>query len=428
MMNAQNHSPFEYGLPEARLALEQQMAVLPMVKYKSGAIVTIENTLNPGRFYVIIKGNARVSRNQGSIQDRKSVILGPGDAFGAVSCLSGRHEIETVQAQSDLKLLVIERDNFDKLVQQNIQFALKISMQFVKSVQMLNTAIFNISLFGRVKHEINRKDTAPRLFRVGEFYQANSMFNQAYYAYRHCVRNYPDSPFSDTAKEAMEQIKSHVTQEKFDYPKEEFKRVYPKDAMLFAESELGKELFFILKGAVKVSRIENNKEVTLALLKSGDICGKISMLVGKPHTTNAVSLEECHTLAVGPMGLETVMKSRPWLLFRLSSKLAEQVWFLNKQIMNRSLSDPLVRLYDMLAVLIEKERVTADTHQFHFGLAELTDMAGYTGHDCDEAVRKLLTENCVSLNEKGEIRVVNITDIIRKNEANWKEPLLRVLE
>jgi CRP-like cAMP-binding protein len=428
MVNAQSHITVGHGLPEAGLASGQQMAALPMVKYKPGAIVTIENTPNPGRFYVIVEGKAQVSRNHGSIQDRKSVMLRPGDAFAAVSCLSGRQEIETVQAQSDLKLLVIERGDFDKLVQQNIQFALKISMQFVKSIQMLNAAIFNISLFGRVKYEMNRKDTAPRLFRVGEFYQANSMYNQAYYAYRHCVQNYPDSPFSDTAKEAMDQIKSYVTQEKFDYPKEEFRRVYPKDAMLFAESESGKELFFILKGAVKVSRIENNKEVTLALLKSGDVCGKISMLVGKPHTTNAVSLEECHTLAVGPMGLETVMKSRPWLLFRLTSKLAEQVWFLNKQIMNRSLSDPLVRLYDMLVVLIEKERVITGTHRFHFGVDELVDMAGYTEHSCDEAVKKLLSENFVSLNDKGEIRVVNIADIIRKNEANWKEPLLRTLE
>ncbi|MDR1231540.1 MAG: cyclic nucleotide-binding domain-containing protein [Spirochaetaceae bacterium] len=404
------------------------MAGLPMVIYKPGAIVTIENTPNLGRFYVIIEGKARVSKNHGSIQDRKSVILGPGDAFAAVSCLSGRNEMETVQAQTDLKLLVIERGNFDKLVQQNIQFAMKISMQFINSIQLLNAAIFNISLFGKAKYEINRKDTAPRLFRVGEFYQAHSMFNQAYYAYCRCVQNYPDSPFSDTAKEAMAQIKSYVTQEKFDHPKEEFRRIYPKDAMLFAESESGKELFFILKGAVKVSRIENNKEVTLALLGSGDICGKISMLVGKPHTTNAVSLEECHTLAVGPMGLETVMKSRPWLLYRLSSKLAEQVWFLNKQIMNHSLSDPLVRLYDMLVVMLEKERVATDTHQFHFGIDELVDMAGYSEHSCDEAVKKLLSENFVSQNEKGEIRIVNIADIIRKNDVYWREPSLRPLE
>jgi CRP-like cAMP-binding protein len=194
--------------------------------------------------------------------------------------------------------------------------------------------------------------------------------------------------------------------------------------MLFAESESGKELFFILKGAVKVSRIEGDKEVTLALLKSGDICGKISMLVGSAHTTNARSMEECHTFAVGPMGLETVMKSRPELLLRLGSKLAEQVWFLNKQIVNRSLGDPLVRLYDMLAVLLEKERISGETYQFHFGIDELIDMVGYTQQDCGAAIKKLLSENLVDLNENEEIRIINTADIFRKNEANWRAPEL----
>jgi CRP-like cAMP-binding protein len=404
------------------------MTFLPTVNYKKGAFVTIENTPNPGRFYIIASGKALVSKNHSSIHDRKSAILVSGDSFGAVACLTGHNELETVQAQSDLKLLVIERSHIDELVRENIKFALKISMQFVTSIQMLNAVISSISLFGKMRHHGHRKDPAPRLYRVGEFYQANGMFNPAYYAYYRCVQNYPNSSFSDTAKQEMAKIKSYVTQEKFDYPKEEFNRVYPKNTMLFAESESGKELFFIVKGAVKVSRIENNKEVTLALLKSGDFCGKISMLVGSSHTTNAMSMEECHTLAIGPLGLETVMKSRPQLLFRLSSKLAEQVWFLNKQILNRSLSDPLARLYDMLAILLEKERVTEETYRFHFGVAELLDMAGYTRQNSDAIVKKLFSENLVVLDENEEIRIVNTSDIIRKKEANWREPVLRLLD
>jgi CRP-like cAMP-binding protein len=399
-----------------------------MANYKTGAFVTLENTPNPSRFYIIAGGKAQVSKNHGSIHHRKSAILIPGDSFAAVACLSGHNEIETVQAQSDLKLLSIERSHFDELVQENTQVALKIIMQFVTSIQMLNAAISSISLFGKTKATVAPKDVAPRLYRVGEFYQINGMFNQAYYAYYRCAQSYPDSPFSDTAKQEMAKIKSYVMQEKFDYSKDEFKRIYPKNTMLFAESEPGKELFFILKGSVKVSRIENNREVTLAVLKAGDVCGKISMLVGSSHTTNAVSLEECHTLAVGPMGLETVMKSRPQLLYRLSSKLAEQVWFLNKQILNRSLYDPLVRLYDMLAVMLEKERVVGESYQFQFGIPELIDLAGYTPESCDSAIKKLFSENFVELNANGKIYVTNTSDVIHRNETNWKDPILRTLD
>jgi CRP-like cAMP-binding protein len=404
------------------------MMPLPMVDYKKGSYITIENAPNPGRFYIIIGGKAQVSKNHSPIQDRKSTILGPGDAFAVVACLSGHNESETVQAQSDMSLLVVDRSQFAELVENNMKTAMKIIMQLVASIRMLNTVISSISLFGKITREVEDKDPAPRLYRVGEFYQSNGMFNQAYYAYYRCVQNYPGFSFSDAAKEEMKKIKPYVTQEKFDYPKEEFKRIYPKNALLFAESEPGKELFFILKGRVKVSRIENNKEVTLALLKAGDVCGKISMLEGLPHATNAMSLEECHTLAVGPVGFETVMKSQPQLLVRLSSILAEQVWFLNKQILNRSLCDPLARLYDMLAVMLEKERVTGETHQFRFGISELVDMAGYTQEACGNAIKKLFSENLVDLDENGEIHIVSSADVIRKNEAYWKEPVLRPLD
>jgi CRP-like cAMP-binding protein len=220
----------------------------------------------------------------------------------------------------------------------------------------------------------------------------------------------------------MEKIKSSVTQEKFDYPKEEFKRTYPKNAMLFAESELGKELFFIVKGKVKVTRIEDNREVTLSIIGTGDICGMLAMFEGLPHSTNAMTLEECETLAVGPMGFETVTKTQPQFLFKMSLILAEQIWFLHKQIENRSLSDPLVRLYDILTVMLEKEGAPiGEPYTFQFGMPEFVEMAGYTPQNFEEVIKKLLSDNIVALDENGTIRVASSSELVRKNEANWKQ-------
>ena len=310
------------------------MQPLLTVSFRKDAYITIENTLNPGRFYIITEGEAQVFKNHDFVRYRKNSILGPGDSFATVACLSGHREIETVQAKTDLKLVVVERSQFIELAQTNTKIAMKIIIQFVSNIRMLNATLSNISLLGKAKREISYEDPAPRLYRVGEFYQSKGMFNHAFYAYLRCTQNYVDSPFSVTAKEEMEKIKSYVTQEKFDYSKEEFKRIYPKNAMLFAESELSKELFFIINGKVKVTRIEDDREITLSIVKAGDICGVLSMLGGQPHTTNAMSIEECETLAVGPMGFETVAKTQPLFLFKISSILAEQIWFLHKQIAN----------------------------------------------------------------------------------------------
>jgi CRP-like cAMP-binding protein len=409
--------------------MEQNMQPLLMTSFRKDAYITIENTPNPGRFYIIAEGETQVMKNYGFVRYRKNSTLSPGDSFATVACLSGHNEIETVKAKTDLKVVTIERFQFAKMAQTNTKIAMKIIMQFVSTIRMLNANLSNISLMGKAKRENTYDDPAPRLYRVGEFYQSKGMFNQAFYAYRRCMQNYADSPFSVTAKEEMEKIKSYVTQEKFDYPKEEFKRTYPKGAMLFAESELGKELFFIIKGKVKVSRIENNSEITLSIMNAGDICGMLAMFEGLPHTTNAMTLEECETLAVGPMGVETVTKTQPLFLFKICSIMAEQIWFLHKQIANRSLSDPLVRLYDMLGIMLEKEGASGgEAYLFHFGISELIEMAGFTPENCDEAVKKLFSENLIELNNEEKIRVVSSHDLIRKNEANWKQPVFCPLD
>jgi CRP-like cAMP-binding protein len=400
------------------------MQPLLTVSFRKDAYITIENTPNVGRFYIITDGEAQVFKNHGFVRYRKNSILGPGDSFATVACLSGHKEIETVKARTDMKAVIVERSQFAKMAQTNTKIAMKIIMQFVSNIRMLNATLSNISMVGSGKHEISYDDPAPRLYRVGEFYQSKSMFNQAFHAYLRCTQNYVDSPFSVTAKQEMEKIKSFVTQEKFDYPKEEFKRTYPKNAMLFVESELGKVLFFVIKGKVKVTRIEDNHEVTLSIMSAGDICGMLAMLEGLPHTTNAMTIEECETLAVGPTGFETVTKTQPQFLFKISSILAEQIWFLHKQIANRSLSDPLVRLYDILTVMLEKEGALAEnSYNFQFGMPDLVEMAGYVPQNSNEVIKKLLSENIVKLDEKGAIQVVSSFELSRKNEANWRQPV-----
>jgi CRP-like cAMP-binding protein len=405
------------------------MRPLLTASFRKDAYITIENTPNAGRFYIITEGEARVYKNHGFVRYRKNNILGPGDSFAAVACLSKHKEIETVKAKTDMKVVVVERSQFAELAQTNTKIAMKIIMQFVTNIRILNATLSNISLLGSGNSEIIYDDPAPRLYRVGEFYQSKSMFNQAYYAYLRCTQNYAESSFSATAKEEMAKIRSHVTQEKFDYPKEEFKRTYPKNAMLFAESELGKELFFIIKGRVKVTRIEDNREVTLSITGAGDICGMLAMFEGVPHTTNAMTLEECETLAVGPMGFETVTKTQPQFLFKINLILAEQVWFLHKQIENRGLADPLVRLYDILTVMLEKEGTPiGESYTFQFGLSDLVEMVGYSPQNSDETIKKLLSEDIISLDENGTIHVANSSELVRKNEANWKQAVFLSLD
>ena len=46
--------------------------------------------------------------------------------------------------------------------------------------------------------------------------------------------------------------------------------------MIFSEAQPGKEMYIIQRGSVKITKIQNDNEVMLALLKSGDMFGEMS--------------------------------------------------------------------------------------------------------------------------------------------------------
>lgn len=74
------------------------------------AIVTRRGA--PGdEFFLIIDGRARVE-----VSARKRTRLGPGDFFGEMSLLDGEPRSATIVAETDMRLLVIPRREFARLL------------------------------------------------------------------------------------------------------------------------------------------------------------------------------------------------------------------------------------------------------------------------------------------------------------------------
>ena len=87
-------------------ALERVARNLVPLDVPAGGIVIEEG--EPGsRFYVLVEGRAIVSRNGDTIAER-----GPGDYFGEVALLLDQPRNATVTAVSNLRLFVLERDEF----------------------------------------------------------------------------------------------------------------------------------------------------------------------------------------------------------------------------------------------------------------------------------------------------------------------------
>jgi CRP/FNR family transcriptional regulator, cyclic AMP receptor protein len=92
--------------------LQEIAAIADEIDIAEGKQLTTEGS--PGReFFVIIEGTASVAQDGDQINE-----LGPGDFFGEVALVKDTPRTATVTATSPVRALVITRQNFKRLIEQ----------------------------------------------------------------------------------------------------------------------------------------------------------------------------------------------------------------------------------------------------------------------------------------------------------------------
>ncbi len=67
-------------------------------------------------FYVVSSGKVRIYVRHEKGIERELAILGPGESFGEIALLTGETRTATVETLEDTRLMVLERDEFDRLL------------------------------------------------------------------------------------------------------------------------------------------------------------------------------------------------------------------------------------------------------------------------------------------------------------------------
>jgi CRP-like cAMP-binding protein len=389
---------------------------LTFVNFRKDAYIVVEGKRNADRFFIIHQGKVRISKEVEVVEEEGGNIMGPGDFFGVVSTMSSHSHIETAQALTDVTLISVQKDQYGQLIQKNTQVAMKIILQFSRRLRYLDEALSRLTLKNIAGAALSH------LFSVGEYYARQSQYNQAYYAYHQYIKHYPKGDKANEVRQKMMKIAPYVKAIKLDYKPDEFNRTYPKNSMLFSEGEPGDELYIIQRGSVKITKIVDNSEVLLAVLKAGDIFGEMALLEAKPRAASAVAYEDCMVLVVNRVNFERIITTQPQIIARLTTLLSERIWFIYKQLANTLITDPLGRMYDALLIQLEKNGVSTTTpasYTFDFGPKELTNMVGIPQKDASPILRKMLGNEMVQVvNDK--IHVVDVVEIARQTEYYWK--------
>ncbi len=380
--------------------------VLKTEVYRAGAFIFIEGQKDPKNFYIIRSGKVRVIKEIDLQLEEEPSILGPGDFFGVVSCMSGHPRIESAQALTDVALISILRDQFGELIKKNAPVALKIIRSFSKKLRFFDSEITKRTL------KKSTEEDPTYLFDIGEYYFRKGDYKKAGYVYQRFIQYCPADQRVPVAKARLAKMGLGFGPPP-PPPAQGLTRTYPDDTMIFSEHEPGNELYIIQQGKVKITKIINNQEVLLAVLQEGDIFGEMALLENKPRSASAIAYGDVVLLAVNKANFEIMVVNQPQIATKLIQLLSERIWTAYKQLANLTLKDPVARMYDTLLTQILKKKIPIEPRKgytFDFGPKELLKMIGMPEDQGAMYLRQLFENKKIQLRDN-KIYVTDLEEL-----------------
>ncbi|URA09690.1 Crp/Fnr family transcriptional regulator [Thermospira aquatica] len=360
-----------------------------VANYKKGSYIIVEDEEKSDEFYIIRQGKVVEYRSVSIVQqEEQGTVLGTGDFFGVLSCMSRRPRIETVQALEDVSCIVVKREQFGELIQKNTAIAMKILRYFGKQLRYYDSQLTQL-------HFKNSLEEDPsHLFAIGEYFFSNQLLIQAAYAYLRYIKYCPDGGYVNQAKIKLAKI--NPSPEKLQPQKENFFSLYEDGQIIFLEHEPGNELYIIQEGKVKITKLVGNNEVLLAVLKKGDIFGEMALLDNKPRSASAIAFGPTKLMAINRANFEPTVQAHPEIATKIIELLSERIWIIYKQLSNSLIPNPVGKIYDALYTQLQKARipiVPGASHTFDFGPDEVIKFVGFSAQEGRLHLKKLMDED-----------------------------------
>ena len=126
-------------------------------------------------------------------------------------------------------------------------------------------------------------------------------------------------------------------------------RSYPAGTTIIHVNEVGDSLFLVGSGAVEVVLpMDNGKQVSLAVLRKGEIFGEMAFLEGRPRSASAVAWEACELLEMRGRAFRHIVDAHPDIEVKALLKVSERLRAANEQILDAQFRgvDEKLRLFN----------------------------------------------------------------------------------
>ncbi len=385
-----------------------------VTEFNQNAFVIVEGK-PADSFFILRNGKVRLSNEMPIPGEEPSQMLGPGDFFGVVSCMSGHPHIETAQTLEPVSFIVVGKDQYGVLIQKNAPIAMKIIRYFSQRLRVIDKAITKLSF------QTAEEENPQNMFKIGEFYFGKKDNKHAAYAYQRYLQYFPQGQFSAHAKARLQSMNAPMRIAGNNSAN--LGRSFNDGDMIMVENEPGMELYIIQSGKVKITKVVEGNEVLLAVLQPGDIFGEMAILENKPRSATAVAYGSVATLAINKANFETMVKQQPQLAVKLITILSERIWLASKQLANLLIKDPIGRIYDMLLTLALKQKIPIkpkNGHNFEITPQELIKMIGLPADKGEAYLYKLLEDKNVRL-DQGKLITQDLEELQKQVQFHRKK-------
>lgn len=195
-------------------------------------------------------------------------------------------------------------------------------------------------------------------------------------------------------------------------------RAYRRGQVIFLEEETGNYMYLVLSGKVKVAKAgAGGKETILAIHRTGDFFGEMSLLDGKTAPATVSAMEDSKIISVSGTDFHKYLMHNERVMLQIIQVLCarlRQVW--QVQSMSSSTADARIR---MGIYQLAKRHGIRDAHGTIIDLKithqELAEMVGTSRETVTRALSRLREQGIIEIDQR-RISLIDTKALLESTE------------
>ena len=190
---------------------------------------------------------------------------------------------------------------------------------------------------------------------------------------------------------------------------ERIRKSYKKRDHIFVEGQRPNELYFIIRGEVKTSRINyDGKELITGMYRQGQFFGYVPLLKGTPYTDSAVALQDTEVGVIPKQDFQTLVYTNREVASRFIKILSSNLFENEKRLLELAYQSVRQRVASALVYLYKQQGIADKA--IPLLTVSRKDIAGIVGTALESLNRTLADfrdEHLISLTDGG-IKILEI--------------------